>query len=290
MTRLEALACLVSAALAAGLASGAMHGADHESSDDVRSSLDLAASALTGPNTPEAVDDAWLIARSGHRPAKVDTSASASASCDDCTADSTSVHIVYLDRPIQTTLDNVSIAWSECTHCRATAVSVQVIVLRSPQTIIANNRALALNASCTACVTGAAAFQLVVIGDRRDRLSRSAQAELREWVASLAAELRNAAGVARRAATGAGTSTTSALDQLEAMVDDALGGARTLKSGAEIRTAIEAAAPEATAPEATAPEAVPFPSASAPSPSASFQTPEFPAPDFAPSTAVVPTP
>jgi hypothetical protein len=158
-------------------------------------------------------------------------------------------------------------------------------VLRSPQTVIANNRALALNASCTACVTGAAAFQLVVIGDRRDRLSRSAQAELREWVASLAAELRNAAGVARRAAADAVTSTTSALDQLEAMVDDALGGARTLKSGAEIRTAIEA-----TAPEVSAPEAVPFPSASAPSPSASFQTPEFPAPDFAPSTAVVPTP
>jgi hypothetical protein len=267
-----------------------MHGADHESSGDVRSRLDLAASALTGPNTPEAVDDAWLIARSGRLPSKVDTSASASASCDDCTADSTSVHIVYLDHPIHTTLDNVSIAWSECTHCRATAVSVQVIVLRSPQTVIANNRALALNASCTTCVTGAAAFQLVVIGDRRDRLSRSAQAELRTWVASLAAELRNAAVVARKAATGAVTSTTSALDQLEAMVDDALGGARTLKSGAEIRTAIEAAAPQATAPEATAPEAVPLPSASGPAPSVSVEIPEFPAPDFAPSIPVVPTP
>ena len=280
MTRLEALAGLASAALAVSLAAGAMHSADHELSDEVGSDLDLTASALTGPNDPEAVDDAWLIARSGHRPAKVDTSASASAGCDDCTAESTTVHIVYLDRPVQATLDNVSIAWSECTGCRATAVSVQVVVLRSPQKVIANNRALALNASCKVCVTGAAAFQLVVIGDRRDRLSRSAQAELREWVASLAAELRNAPLVTRRAATAAVTSTTSALDQLEAMVDDGLGGARTLNSDAEIRTSTEAAAPEA----------LPSPSGSAPSPSDSAETAESPAPGLAPSTTAAPTP
>ena len=280
MTRLEALAGLASAALAVSLAAGAMHTADHELSDEVGSDLDLTASALTGPNDPEVVDDAWLIARSGHRLAKADTSASASAGCDDCTAESTTVHIVYLDRPVQATLDNVSIAWSECTGCRATAVSVQVVVLRSPQKVIANNRALALNASCKACVTGAAAFQLVVIGDRRYRLSRSVQAELREWVASLAAELRNAPLVTRRAATEGVTSTGSALDQLEAMVDDGLGGARTLNSDAEIRTATEAAPPEA----------LPSPSASAPSPSDSAETAESPAPGFAPSTAVAPTP
>ena len=259
MTRLEAVAGLASAALAVSLIAGAMQGADHESSDGVGSGLDLTASALTGPSTPEAVDDAWVIAHSGSRLAKADTSASASAGCDDCTAHSTALHIVYLDRPVQVTLDNVSIAWSECTGCRATAVSVQVVVLRSPQTVIANNRALALNAACNACVTGAAAFQLVVIGDRRDRLSRAAQAELREWVASLSAELRNAPQVAQRAVADPVASTTSALDQLEAMVDDALGGARTVTRDADIRTATEAAAPDDP----------PSPSGSAPSPSAS---------------------
>jgi hypothetical protein len=269
------VAGLASAALAVSLTAGAMQGADHESSDRFGGGFDLAASALTGPNTAEAVDEAWLIARSGSRLAKADTSASASAGCDDCTADSTALHIVYLDRPVQATLDNVSIAWSECTGCRATAVSVQVVVLRSPQTVIANNRALALNAACKACVTGAAAFQLVVIGDRRDRLSRAAQAELREWVASVAAELRNAPQVSQTTAADPITSTTSALDQLEAMVDDALGGARTVNRDADIRTGTEAAAPEAP----------PSPSGSAPSPSASVEA----AGSLAPLTLAAPT-
>lgn len=201
--------------------------------------LDLTATALTGPEHPNAVDTVEDEVRSGHGPAKVDTTASGSASCDSCAADASALHIVYLDRPTDATLDNVSVAWSQCTGCRATALSVQVVVLRSPMSVHADNRALAVTAACSGCDAAAAAYQLVVVGQRSDRLSPSAREALEQWVAGQAVALRDAPAVAPTAlrSEGAGNAATEGLDQLEQMVGDGLGGARTVERDADLRTA-----------------------------------------------------
>ncbi len=224
--------------LAVGLAGGFSHRSSDESHHDRNDGLDLTASALTGPDVPSAADDEYLVSRSEERRTQVDTTASASASCDDCTADSTALHIVYLDRATDATLDNVGVAWSQCSGCRSTALSVQVVVLRSARLLRANNRALAVNAACDGCVTAAAAFQLVVVGGRDRRLSSSERLELQQWVAQQAAALRGTALAARGfSRSAAPPAATGALDQLEALVSADLGGTTTLQRDADVRTA-----------------------------------------------------
>ena len=200
------------------------------------------------------------------------TTASAASDCDDCSATATALHIVYLDRPTDATLDNVTVAWSHCVGCSSIAVSVQVVVLRRPQTVRANNRALAVNAVCDGCLTAAAAYQLVVVGDRRDRLSRSDKEQLREWVIARAAAMR-----AEPAPGTAGTSTValgaSPLDQLEALLVDGLGGATTLERDADVKSTSSVATPDP-------PESTPTSPPVSPSP-----TPEPPSADSSPSVA-----
>jgi hypothetical protein len=204
----------------------------------------------------------------------VKTTASAAADCDDCSATATALHIVYLDRPTNATLDNVSVAWSHCVGCSSIAVSVQVVVLRRPQTVLANNRALAVNALCDSCQTASAAYQLVVVGDRRDRLSRSDEEQLREWVIAQAAAMR-----AAPAPGTAGTSTislgASPLDQLEALLVDGLGGATTLERDADVKNTSSISTPDAPESTPTSPPASPSPTPEPPSadPSPSVATP-----------------
>ena len=265
--------------LAVVVAGGFVHRTAYEPPRYRDDGVDLTASALTAPDSSTAVDDAYLVSWSGDRRERVDTTASANASCDDCSADSTALQIVYLNRPTEVVLNNVGVAWSQCAGCRTTAVSVQVVVLRSAQQIHANNRALALNATCEGCVTAAAAYQLVVVGGRERRLSTGQRQELRRWVAEQAAALRGeGAGTAPTAfRTGSSVSppastATDALDALAAMVSADLGGAETLQRDADVRTS----APE--------PDPPPPPTADA-SPG-----PAPPEPDTTPSPSPTPTP
>ena len=235
--------------LVLGLTGARVTFANDNSPESSQGRLDLAASALTGSQQPDVTDEAWLDSRSQRGSADVKTTASASADCDGCSATATALHIVYLDRPTDATLDNVTVAWSHCTGCTSTAVSVQVVVLRKPQTVRANNRALSVNAVCDGCRTAAAAYQLVVVGDRRDRLSRSDEQALREWVASQAAALR-----AEPTPGAAGASTValgpSPLDALEALLVDGLGGATTLKRDSDVSAKSSQSTPD---PPETAP-------------------------------------
>lgn len=199
--------------------------------------LDLAATALTGPDSPHVTDDAYDLVRSGHGEANVDSTASSSADCDGCTADATLVHVVYLDRPTETTLDNVTVASSQCSDCRATAISVQVVVLRSPQLVRANNRAMAVNVGCEGCLAAAAAFQLVVVGSRWERVSPAALDELRRWAAEQAAALRGEPSV-DASLVGLEDPAQAALDQLEALVSEELGGSTALERDADLQVAV----------------------------------------------------
>lgn len=200
-------------------------------------SLDLAAAAVTGPDSEHVSDDAYDLVRSGHREANVDSTASSSADCDGCSADATLVHVVYLDRPTETTLDNVAMAWSWCTDCRTTALSVQVVVLRSPQLVRANNRAMAVNVGCKGCLAAAAAFQLVVVGSRWERVSPGALDELRRWAAEKAAALRVEPS-AGASPVGLEEPAEAALDQLEALVSEELGGISALERDADLQVAV----------------------------------------------------
>lgn len=247
------------ALLALGLTAGAVqaspaswwrsHGSDP---------LDLAAAALTGPDSPHAVQDAQRDDRSGRGAAEVDTTSAASATCEDCTADASALHVVYLDRPTEATLDNVATAWSQCAGCRSTSLSVQVVVLRRPQAVRANNRSLSVNAACERCLSSAAAFQIVVVGERRDRLSRAAHAELEQWVADLAAAMRVAVPAEATVAPSAFTVASDVpdgqalLDELEALLGDQLGGVQTLERDADLTTGEPAPQPEP-APDGPAP-------------------------------------
>jgi hypothetical protein len=250
--------------------------ADDGSQDSSQRRLGLVASALTGPQQTDVTDVAWLDSSSRRRSADVKTTASASADCDDCSATATALHIVYLDRPTDATLDNITVAWSHCTACSSTAVSVQVVVLRKPQAVRANNHALAVNAACDGCRTAAAAYQLVVVGDRRDRLSRSDEQALREWVAGQAAAMRTepTPGTAGASTIALGP---SPLDALEAMLVDGLGGATTLERGADVTDKSSQAKPDP-------PETAPPSSTATPSPTVT------PSPTSVPVTPPDPTP
>jgi hypothetical protein len=64
-------------------------------------------------------------------------------------------------------------------------VSVQVVFADDPALLTVNNRALALNVTCTGCTTSAAAIQLIFAGGNRPELS----AQARNAIALLETEL-----------------------------------------------------------------------------------------------------
>jgi hypothetical protein len=235
-------------ALGLGLVVGGPSHEGQQGAPSASSRSDLTATALASPESQNVVDDAMSTLHGASGLGDVNTSASANSDCDECSATATALHIAYLNRPAEATLDNVTVAWSQCESCVATAVSVQVVILRAPQTVRANNRALAVNATCIGCRTAAAAYQLVMVGGRHQRLTTADVEQLRQWIADRAAALREVSSTGGSLAKTA--STVAPVGQLEAMVSEGLGGATTILRDADVRTGAAGTAPEGPPPQA----------------------------------------
>ncbi len=188
-----------------------------------RVDMDLTASALTAPESPTVIDNAYDAVRSAHRPVKADAVAAAAATCDGCTADASALHIVHVYAPRRAGVNNVATAWSQCADCRATALSVQVVVVHRQRRVQVNNRALSVNASCDQCLSAAAAFQLVLGGNPKDRMGRRDRMKLKRWVAQQAASLRGDSAAEGSPARTAGSAET-ALNTLAHLAGDAWQG------------------------------------------------------------------
>lgn len=184
-------------------------------------SLDLTSSAHPSSVRPAVNEWAFDVDSVWWQPLRADTSAVSSAVCDGCTGVSRTLQVIYGIHPQGTSVDNAAVAWSSCVDCGAIALSVQVVVLRGAREITANNRALATNAACAECKTGALAYQLVVAGPDADRLSRTGMADLRAWVDEQARLLREGAPAARLASGR--TVADSPLTTLEQLVNTDLG-------------------------------------------------------------------
>jgi putative peptide zinc metalloprotease protein len=58
---------------------------------------------------------------------------------------------------------NAAVAYASCTDCETTAIAIEIVLVESDtHTFTPTNVALAINESCTACVTFASAYQFVV--------------------------------------------------------------------------------------------------------------------------------
>jgi len=159
--------------------------------------LDLTASSHTKSHLIPDTDLAFRAQARAGVVTKADTTATTSATCDNCAGQAVSVHVLYLDRAPAQTLNNVAIAWAQsCTGCKAASVSLQVAVLHNPGSLTANNRALSLTAVCTQCTASAAAYQLVVAGGGQARLTNSTLGELRSWATDRAHLLRQSGALA----------------------------------------------------------------------------------------------
>ena len=191
MSRRAAAAVVLTAFLAV-VAGSSSAPASGPSPWDHDADLDLVASANPSAAQPVVADDVFDVSSAFRRSVTARVTATGSAICDGCDATGTALQVVYVNGGRQAGLDNTAVAWSQdCTDCAATALSVQVVVLRGVPALVPNNRALAANAACTSCRADSAAYQLVVSSARRsDRLSYSALAELRAWVADQAAAMR----------------------------------------------------------------------------------------------------
>ena len=158
------------------------------------SRAELAASAQASPTQPTVTESLTSWDKVG-RDGKASTVATASATCDGCSADATAVHVVRSIGGGIASADNVATAWSaSCTGCAATAVSVQVVLVAGSGPIVANNRSLALNATCVGCSSEATAVQFVLIGSKRSELSEAAEELLTQLAAQLANDQSAAAG------------------------------------------------------------------------------------------------
>jgi hypothetical protein len=74
------------------------------------------------------------------------------------------------------TAENQAVAHADCSRCRTVALAFQVGIFtgRAPS-VSASNASLALNESCDACVTFAAAQQFLLVTDRPLRFTRAGQ-------------------------------------------------------------------------------------------------------------------
>ena len=186
-----------------------------------RQNIDLLSSAHPGPPNLAVSDTAFdTRVRSHARNVKADASAVATATCDGCAGDATTLQVLLVRRANTTNVDNVATAWSNCVDCGATALSVQVVLLYKSPVLTANNRASAVNAACEECVSTAVAYQLVVETDSPSGMSRADRKALEEWVEEQAALLRSGADTEEQQRTKATEqSADDTLDELDALVD-----------------------------------------------------------------------
>lgn len=193
--------------------------------------LQLVASANPDAGHPTDSDQQLAAQYSRRRgTVKVSTNANANA-CDGCRAAADAVHVSYLGRADTAVLANVATAWSACRDCRSEALSVQVVIVDRPSKVRAANKALALNQGCVGCTTGAAAYQVVVVSPRRQRLSAAERAQLNRWALRQLQQLGTGASPSPQSRQGA----AAPLSELSSMVDLAVAG-RTLHRAAEVQT------------------------------------------------------
>jgi hypothetical protein len=178
--------------------------------------FDLVASA--NPVTPRSsdADRTAMYERARGKRTQADAVASASATCDSCTGTATAVQVIYFGNARKGTADNTATAWSSCRDCGATSVSVQVVVVRPGTDLTARNRALAVNAACAGCSTGAVAIQLVVVTKKHQAFSRDGRAQLEALASQLESELRGASRT--KAARTAAAKERIGLPGIEALV------------------------------------------------------------------------
>lgn len=202
-------------------------------SDDRQRHLDVTAVAVSSTDRPDATDEAVEVGRLGGHGASVQSSSTATSDCDGCTAVSVAVTVAYGTGSGTAALDNVAHAWSTCAGCSSRTVSVQVVVLRRAGAVRAANRAFAANIACTGCTTTAVAYQVVVVSPRGRTFGRADLADLVEWARGQAGAAPS--GPALRSAAP-WPSPREALAELEDRADEALGGARTLRSDVDRAT------------------------------------------------------
>lgn len=191
------IAGTVAGALALALGSTMMSSLAHpgRGSEDV----DLTASAHPTKAEPAVTDAEFDVSSTWRSKVTADTSALASATCDDCRGDATAVQVIYAHDPDEVAVDNAAVAWSQCRSCGSGALSVQVVVVDEGRKVTANNRAIATNAACHRCDTSALAFQLVVVAPDDEPLSDSGIRDLRDWVEKQSRLMRRGAdGTSRR--------------------------------------------------------------------------------------------
>jgi hypothetical protein len=190
------------AALAVGVSSSGT--ATSDGRPRKRENIDLLSSAHPAPPNLAVSDTAFDTKSHTHaRQVKADVSAVATATCDGCAGDATTLQVLVVRRAETINVDNIATAWSTCVDCGSTALSVQVVLLYRSHLLTANNRASAVNAACEQCTSTAVAYQVVVETNSPWGMSRAERAALETWVEEQAALLRAGAGVDKQLRTAA---------------------------------------------------------------------------------------
>jgi predicted metal-binding protein len=207
------------ATLAIGLGAWGVVPALSDDRSHDRDNVDLLASANPAEEGAAVTDEAFdTRARTAARYAKADASAVATATCVGCTGDAVALQVVRMNHPREAAADNVATAWSTCDNCSSTALSVQVVLLKRAGEVRANNRAAAVNAGCADCTADSLAVQLVVQTTTSKPMSKSAVAELEQWVEEQAEQLRAASATIGLRASTRGRGADDLLDDLDQLV------------------------------------------------------------------------
>jgi hypothetical protein len=194
--------------------------------------MDAASSAQPTAAMPNVTDRAYRIRYSDQPSIKGDAVATSAATCDGCSGSSSTVQVLYLTGTDQARVDNVATAWSRCASCRSKAVSLQLVLLSGDATVVANNRSLADNISCTGCKTVAAAYQIVF--QHVDAApSPSLRQQLESWAGGQAASLNAGSGkVGKDDRMRANRVAGNGLASLQSLVAKQTGGTLVRKSAA----------------------------------------------------------
>ena len=176
---------LAAAAAIVTITSSSAAGADGPARTDVES----ASSAIPGAPGATARDESIRYRQVNARTVRADSVATATSSCDGCTASTVTLQFLYARNARTLTANNVAVAWSSCTNCSATALSVQVVIAHRAGTITAGNRSLSLNVVCAGCNSSAAAIQIIIVTPSHRDPSQAALARSEDLRAQLLAEL-----------------------------------------------------------------------------------------------------
>lgn len=176
---------LAAAAAIVTITSSSAAGADGPARTDVES----ASSAIPGAPGATAQDESIRYRQVNARTVRADSVATATSSCDGCTASTVTLQFIYARNARTLTANNVAVAWSSCTNCSATALSVQVVIAHRAGTVTAGNRSLSLNVVCAGCNSSAAAIQIIIVTPSHRDPSQAALARSEDLRAQLLAEL-----------------------------------------------------------------------------------------------------